>query len=130
MAVLGAQKDWDGAGKVLRWLVEIATHVNIFFKPKLEDVSRLMVQVGKTAGVEDGIKRLVLSFFVHMASDCPVMVCASKSVIPNAVNLALSLMLDIEDEPQWGFKNDPEIELSAVGTVLDDDNFTAGHGLY
>ena len=117
-----ANGDEDLTKRVLSALVEVATEEGKFFQPQLHALIPLMYAIGADTNkmdLDDGIRQYACEVLVATANSAPTMVRKNQSFIRHMLLVCLSLMLDVEEDPQWGQKEE-------TNDFFDNSNFDFG----
>lgn len=93
----------DDAKTSIEMLIEVVESEPYFFKKDLPHVCSIMLDVCKnTSNSEDGGPRQVsLEFLVSIAEKLPTQCRKMGTFVKNVFPVALQMMLEIEDEPEW-----------------------------
>jgi len=94
---------------LLKSFVEVVELAPKLVKPQLQDTITLMLQIASNATIEDNWRHLALEALVTLAETSPPMIRQQgKDFIPKIINEMLALMVDMEEDEQWVFKDDLE----------------------
>lgn len=117
-----AADDEDAAKHILAGLTEVATEEGKFFEKDLDKVIPAMYAIGADTlhkGLDDGLRQYACEVLIGMAESLPPMVRKSPTFIRHTILVCMSLMLCVEDDPQWGNKQDST-------DFYDNSNFDCG----
>jgi hypothetical protein len=104
---------------VLGAIADLCTEEPTFFRPHLEALSNAMGIIGETRELPDGVRQIALECFVLVVEEAPGMARRCSPLIERAVRLALSLMLEVDEDPEWVSQpEDPDL--------FDNSNFGCG----
>jgi hypothetical protein len=95
---------------MLSAMVELCTEDAKFMRPFLDNWAKAMLAIGQTSALDDGIRQFSLETLVGLAEGAPGMLRKSESAVTSAVHLGLSLMLDVEEDPDWA--RNPDVCIS------------------
>lgn len=112
--------DEDGAIKLLQGLADAINENATFFRPQLQNISQLLSEIGKLSQLPDGIRQVCAECLVLLCESAPGMVRKSPATIQHVVELALTLMLEFEDDPHWATSQEEGAD------VIDNSNFGSG----
>lgn len=108
---------------IMQALNEVAADYANFFAPRIDDVADLMLQVGQATQLDGSLRKVALVWFVNVCVCDPSLVRRSPRAVRNGVAVALSLMLMVEEEPNWEHGEEPILERSVLS---DSSLFDAG----
>jgi importin-5 len=116
-------KQYEKLRKVLQNIGELARIAAIFFEPHIDELSRLIAMIGCTKEhyLEDRVRRSCVEFFSFCTVDAAPMCRRHKVLIKSAIDVCFSLMLDVEDDPNWITTPEP-LTYARTGS----DNFSTG----
>jgi hypothetical protein len=117
-----AAEDEEVAKHILSGFTEVATEEGKFFEPHLDKIVAAMYSIGADVGnknYEEGLRQFAAEVLVGMAESAPTMVRKSNNFIKHSILVCMSLMLCVEEDPQWGVKQDST-------DFYDNSNFDCG----
>jgi hypothetical protein len=107
------------ATKIIEYLVTVAQERPGFFKGSLEAVAQAMLTVGNATGLEFSTRSMALELLVTITETAPALARRCPGLVQGLVPLAMSLMLEVEEEDgEWAegvYSEEPADENSAVG---------------
>ncbi|KAJ1437419.1 armadillo-type protein [Ochromonadaceae sp. CCMP2298] len=107
------------ATKIVEYLVTVAQERPGFFKGSLEAVAGAMLQVGNAQGLEFSTRSMALELLVTITETAPALARRCPGLVQGLVPLAMSLMLEVEEEDgEWAagvYSEEPADENSSVG---------------
>ena len=116
------QGDEDAAKTILAGLTEVATEEGKFFEHDLDKIIPAMYAIGADTtgrGLDDGLRQYACEVLIGMAESLPPMIRKSPMFIKHSILVCMSLMLDVEEDPLWGQKEDSN-------DFYDNSNFDCG----
>ncbi|GAB5358488.1 hypothetical protein AAMO2058_000462300 [Amorphochlora amoebiformis] len=87
--------------KAVKAFVDIATDHATFFRSSIDDLARLMSRCGQNRELEPGVRNSCLEVLVSTCSCAGTMARKSEVLMKEATLLALKLMLETSDDPDW-----------------------------
>jgi importin-5 len=115
---LSAGNETD-ATKIISNLVTIAQEHPAFFKGSLDSVVSAMLTVANSQGLEFSTRSMALELLVTMTETAPALARRCPGLVQGIVPLAMSLMLEVEEEEEeWAagpYTEEPSDENCSVG---------------
>ena len=103
--------DEELAKRVLSALTDMATEEGKFFEPILHQLIPMMYAIGSDSqklDLDDGLRQYACEVLIAIAERAPTMVRKNGTFIKHALMICLSLMLDLEEDADWGKKEDTQ----------------------
>jgi len=124
LTVLGAtlsRNDEHDATNIMQHLIGIAQSYPIFFKGNVDALVGAMLSVAGAEGFEFSTRNVALELMVTLTESAPAMARRCAGLVQGLVPLAMSLMLEVEDEDsEWAQG------IYAPQSIDDDDNYLVG----
>lgn len=117
-----AADDEDAAKKILAGLTEVASEEGSFFEHHLPALVNMMYAIGANVNkldLDDGVRQYACEVLLGVAESASVMARKSAHFIKHTILVCMSLMLDVEEDPQWGVKEERT-------DFFDNSNFDCG----
>jgi len=119
-----AADDEDSAKRILAALIDLISNSGDdfggkFFKKYLNPIVQLMHSISVDSNKDDGLRQYGLEVLLSLAESSEAMVRSSKSFIRHSLQMCLSMMMCVQDDPQWSMKNDEN-------DFYDDSNYDCG----
>ncbi|DAZ95523.1 TPA: hypothetical protein N0F65_001862 [Lagenidium giganteum] len=87
--------------EVLSSLVQVAEIHPKFFRHALDDLGRAMVFISSSQDLDAETRELAMEFLLALSENAGGMVRKSPFVVSSVVPLALQLMCEVEEDPEW-----------------------------
>jgi len=117
---------------LLKSFVEVVELAPKLVKPQLHNTITLMLDITSNKNIEDNWRHLALEAIVTLSETAPPMLRQQgKDFIPRIITEMLALMVDMEDDEEWVFRDDLEdtdMDSNPVTGESSLDRFTCGLG--
>lgn len=111
--------DESEATSIMEYLVTIAEEQPTFFKASMDSVVAAMLTVAKAEALDFPTRSIALELMVTLTETAPALARRCPGLVEGLVPLAMSLMLDVEEEEdEWAagkYMEEPEDENYVVG---------------
>jgi len=94
-------EDEDAIARAVQCLVDIASDHAAWFEPKLEDLAQLCSTMGQSKKMNAGLRNSCLEILVTIAENEDIMARKYPNFLKHTSYLAMKLMLEIPDDPDW-----------------------------
>eukprot|EP00735_Rhodelphis_limneticus_P008844 TRINITY_DN2321_c0_g1::TRINITY_DN2321_c0_g1_i1::g.20738::m.20738 TRINITY_DN2321_c0_g1::TRINITY_DN2321_c0_g1_i1::g.20738 ORF type:complete len:1078 (+),score=394.95,sp/Q8BKC5/IPO5_MOUSE/35.22/0.0,HEAT/PF02985.17/3.9e+03,HEAT/PF02985.17/7.7,HEAT/PF02985.17/2.6e+03,HEAT/PF02985.17/4.8e+03,HEAT/PF02985.17/0.24,HEAT/PF02985.17/6e-06,HEAT/PF02985.17/0.067,HEAT/PF02985.17/3.5e+02,HEAT/PF02985.17/1.7,HEAT/PF02985.17/0.053,HEAT/PF02985.17/6e+02,HEAT_2/PF13646.1/1.2e+02,HEAT_2/PF13646.1/14,HEAT_2/PF13646. len=104
------QQKEDEANTCLQLLIGVADETPKFFRRSLQQLLQISVHIASTDSLEDGIRQLAMELLLTFTEKAPKMCRSVSDFTPSVVQVALKMMLELEDTPEWHQGTDEDDE--------------------
>eukprot|EP00184_Porphyridium_aerugineum_P000216 CAMPEP_0184696160 /NCGR_PEP_ID=MMETSP0313-20130426/3546_1 /TAXON_ID=2792 /ORGANISM="Porphyridium aerugineum, Strain SAG 1380-2" /LENGTH=1101 /DNA_ID=CAMNT_0027154733 /DNA_START=266 /DNA_END=3571 /DNA_ORIENTATION=- len=101
-------QDEESARQSIELLIEVIETEPRFWRNHLASVTNAMLTIASTTALEEGTRQLGLEFLVSASEKLPAACRKLPNFIQNVIPVALSMMLELEDDAEWYNKDDDD----------------------
>ncbi|KAK4528301.1 hypothetical protein GAYE_SCF54G6238 [Galdieria yellowstonensis] len=105
----------------LQSLVEVADSEPKYFRRVIAQYCEFLTKLAAQVNMEEDIRQEALEFLVAICEKMPNVSKKTRNFVPELVRVALSMMLELEDDPEWYTVDDEDEDDSGFSS-----NFDAG----
>ncbi|XP_038050344.1 importin-5-like [Patiria miniata] len=116
---------------LLKSFIELEESVPKLVRPNLETVVVLALNIVEDTNLTDSWRQLGLEMIVTLAETAPAMLRKLPQYIPHIISKMLSMMVDLEEDPDWAMGDDvddDDADSNAVAGESALDRFACGIG--